>query len=315
MYCFGKCKTMNKKILKLFLLLLIPVSLKGQLTPITGQYVLNPLSINPGYAGNRGALNFTAFYRKQWAGITGSPETMSFLADAPVLDNKVGLGFILVNDKIGVTKETQLLTNYSYKIEIKDGTLSFGLGAGLITTNTKWSDLIVNDPGDEYYLVDSKIFVVPHFNFGTYFIYNNYFAGFSIPKLLGYKFNFDRNKYSLIVNPGEYSYLFNTGYTFKISSKLKFFPSTLVTLSTGKKVLYDINTNFSYIDRLWAGLSYRNNRSMAGLLQFAVNNQLSVAYTYDFDLGQLGRYSNGSHEIMLRYEFRYKVDAVNPLIF
>ena len=51
------------------------------------------------------------------------------------------------------------------------------------------------------------------------------------------------------------------------------------------------------------------------LASVAVNNQLRIGYTYDFDLGKLGRYSNGSHEAMLRYEFRYKVDVVNPLIF
>ena len=139
--------------------------------------------------------------------------------------------------------------------------------------------------------------------------------GISIPKLLGYRFDFDKNKYTLKVNPGQYYYLFNTGYVFNLTPKSKFFPSTLVTFSPGEKLLYDINAHFSFFDRLWVGASYRSNRSVAGLLQFAVNNQLRVAYTYDFDFGRLGRYSNGSHEIMLRYEFRYKVNVVNPLIF
>jgi type IX secretion system PorP/SprF family membrane protein len=195
------------------------------------------------------------------------------------------------------------------------GNLSFGLGAGLITTNTAWSDLVVLDPGDEYYLVDSRVFVVPDFSFGAYYSYRNYFAGFSIPKLLGYSFDFNKNKYTLKVDPGQYYYLFNTGYVFNLTPKSKFFPSALVTFSPGEKLLYDINAHFSFFDRLWVGASYRNNRSVAGLLQFAINNQLRVAYTYDFDFGRLGRYSNGSHEIMLRYEFRYKVDVVNPLIF
>ena len=42
---------------------------------------------------------------------------------------------------------------------------------------------------------------------------------------------------------------------------------------------------------------------MSALLQFAVNRQFKVAYSHDFDLGKLGTYSNGSHEVMLRYEF------------
>ena len=83
----------------------------------------------------------------------------------------------------------------------------------------------------------------------------------------------------------------------------------------GEKILYDINVHFSYLDRFWAGASYRNGRSVAGLFQFGVNNQVKVAYIYDFDISKLGRYSNGSHEIMVRYEFRYRINVVNPLIF
>ncbi len=113
----------------------------------------------------------------------------------------------------------------------------------------------------------------------------------------------------------KYYYLFNTGYLFTLSPKFKLFPSTLVTFSPGEKLLYDINVHASYLDRFWGGVSYRNNRAVAVLLQAAVNEQFKVGYTYDFDFGKLGRYSNGSHEIMLRYEFKYKVDVVNPLIF
>ncbi len=293
----------------------MPLTLSGQLTPVTNQYILNPLTINPAYAGNRGSLNVAAFYRKQWVGVAGSPETMTLAVDAPFLDAKLGLGLSIVNDKIGVTKETQIQTKYSYKIEMKGGNLSLGLGAGLITTNTTWSDLITIDPEEGSYLEDSRVFVVPEFSFGAYYTYHNYFAGFSVPRLLGYTFDFDKNKYTLKFEPGQYSYLLNTGYLFTLSPKAKFFPSVLVSYSPGEKLLYDINAHFNLFDRLWTGISYRSNRSFAGLLQFAVNDQLRVAYTYDFDFGKLNRYSSGSHEIMVRYEFRYRVDVVNPLIF
>ena len=304
-----------KRIIKSLILLLIPLSLAGQLTPVTSQYVLNPLSINPAYAGNRGALNIAAFYRRQWAGIPGAPETMTLAADAPFLDSKLGLGFSITNDKIGVTKETHFLTNYSYKINMDKGSLSLGLGAGLITTNTAWSDLVVLDPGDENYLTNSRVFVVPDFTFGAYYLNQNYFAGLSIPKLLGYKFNYDKNRYTLMVNPGKYNYLLNAGYVYTLNQKIKLFPSTLITISPGEKLLIDLNAYVSLNDRIWAGVSYRNGRSLGALCQFAINNQFRVAYTYDFDFGKLGQYSNGSHEIMIRYEFHYKVNAVSPLNF
>jgi len=304
-----------KTILRLFILLLVPLNMAGQLAPVTSQYVLNPLSINPAYAGNRGSLNIAVFYRRQWTGITGAPETMNLAADAPFLDSKLGLGFIITNDKIGVTKETHLITNYSYKINMDKGSLSFGLGAGLMTTNTAWADLVVLDQGDENFLSNSKVFVVPDFSFGIYYTHDNYFGGLSIPKLLGYKFNYDKNKYTISFDPGRYNYLLNAGYMYTLSQKVKLFPSTLITISPGQKLLFDLNAYVSLNDKIWTGLSYRNNRSLGALIQFAINNQLKAAYTYDFDFGTLGHYSNGSHEIMIRYEFHYKVDAISPLDF
>jgi type IX secretion system PorP/SprF family membrane protein len=304
-----------KRIKELILWLLIPLSVSGQLTPATNQYVLNPLSINPAYAGNRGVLNIAAFYRRQWVGIKGAPETVSLAVDAPVSNDKLGLGLIIVNDKIGVTKETQFNTNYSYKIDMGKGILSLGLGAGVFMTNTAWSDLVVLDQGDEYYLIDSKVFTVPNFSFGTYYSVNNFFAGLSIPKLVGHKFDFDKNKYVLKNNFNDYIYLLNTGYLFDLSPKVKFFPSTLISFSAGDKIQYDINAHFRFMDRLWVGASYRNNRSVTGLVQFQLTNQLKFAYTYDFDLNKLSTFSSGSHEVMLRYEFRYKIEAISPLNF
>lgn len=299
----------------LLLLIMIPFSVSGQLTPFTNQYILNPLRINPAYAGNRGVMNMAAFYRKQWVGIKGSPETMSLIVDAPFSDDRMGLGLIITNDKIGVTKETQIGANYSYMIDMTTGTLSFGLGAGLVATNTAWSDLIVLDPGDEYILIDSKVFVVPAFSFGTYYSGQNYFAGFSIPKLIGYRFDFEKNKYVLNNNMSDYYYLFNTGYLFDLSSNLKFFPSALIVFSPKDKILFDINAHFRVMERLWLGASYRNDRSISGMFQFQVNDQIKFAYTYDFDFAKLKTFSSGSHEVMLRYEFRYRVEAVSPLNF
>ena len=295
--------------------MLVPLSVYGQLTPVTNQYVLNPITINPAYAGYRGDLNVAAFYRKQWVGVPGSPETVTLTADAPVFENKVGLGLNVMIDKIGVTRENYFMTNYSYIIDLDGGSLSFGLGAGIITTNTAWSDLVVLDPGDELYLVDSKNFVIPSFSFGAYYAKHNYFLGFSIPKFLGYKFNYDKNKYSVTVDPSQYNFMLYTGYVFNLSPKIDFIPSTLLNITPGRKVLFDLNANLNFNSRLWIGASYRNGRSVGTLLQLQVNNQFKIAYIYDFDTGSLGGYSNGSHEVMLRYEFRYKVNVVDPLVF
>lgn len=304
-----------KKLISLSVLIFLPMMLMGQLTPVTNHYVLNPLRINPSYAGSRGGLSVAAFYRQQWVGLNGAPRTMSLELDAPVLSDKLGLGLFVVNDKIGVTRQTEVMTSYAFRISVGSGTLALGLGAGLVATNTAWSELIVLDPGDDYFLIDSKVFVVPDFSFGTYYSGKNYFLSFSIPRLLGYSFDFDKNKYSLKVEPGNYNYVVNTGYMFPLGAKARMMPSALVSYSPGDRLLYDGSLHFILYDRVWFGATYRSTGSVTALAQFAINNQLKMAYSYDFDFGKLGTYNNGSHEVMLRYEFRYKVDVINPLIF
>jgi type IX secretion system PorP/SprF family membrane protein len=304
-----------KTICKIVLYLLLPLSASAQLVPVSDHYILNPLTINPAYAGSRGALNIAAFYRRQWVGMPGAPETITFSADAPLFNSKLGLGLIIVSDKVGVTKDNSFNSNYSYKINIGNGILSFGLGAGVIATNTNWSRLVVLDPGDEFALTGSRVYIVPDFSFGVYYNNLKYFAGFSIPELTGYKFDLNKNKYSLNINTGQYLYMFNTGYEFDIAPRTKFFPSTLITYSPEGKLLYDINSHFSFFNRFWIGGSYHSSGSVTGLFQLSVNNQLKVAYSYYFDFSELRQYNNGSHEIMLRYEFRYKVDAISPLNF
>ena len=304
-----------KKFLALSVLAFVPLVSFGQLTPVTNQYILNPMTINPSYAGNRGGLSLAAFYRQQWVGLDGAPRTMSLEIDAPVLSSRLGLGLFVVNDQIGVTKQTEIMTSYAFRITAGEGLLALGLGAGLVATNTAWSELIVLDPGDEYFLIDSRVFIVPDFSFGTYYSIKNYYVGFSIPRLLGYKFDFDKNRYSLRVEPGNYNFVLTTGYLLSLGQKAMFMPSGLLSYSPGDKLLFDASAHFIINDRLWLGATYRSTGSVTALAQFAINNQLKVAYSYDFDFGKLGKYSNGSHEVMLRYEFRYKVDVVNPLVF
>ncbi len=306
---------MKKTLLLLYIIILIQIQLSGQLIPMSNQYLLNPMILNPAYSGVKGTLNFALFYRKQWIGVQGSPETLTVTADAPIVKDKVGFGFMVVRDQIGVTNETRIVSDYAYKISMGDALLSFGLGAGLTFTRTAFSDLVVLDPGDEVYLADSRRFIVPEVTAGLYYSYRNFFAGFSVPKLLTYKFDFNKNKYDISSDPGRYNYVFNTGILIGPAESFKFFPSVLLHYLPSEGLLFDVNAHFNVLKKFWIGASYRNNRSVSGLFQFQINNQLRAAYSYDYELGKLSHYSNGSHEIMLRYEFRYKANLTDPLIF
>lgn len=290
----------------------------AQVSPNFTQYILNPMSINPAYAGEQDALNLSLYYGKQWTGIKGSPSSMAFSADTPFADQKLGLGLMLVNEQFGVSKQNEISTKYAFRILSPQSVLSFGLGAGLKLTNSTYSDLTALEPGDEAYLQDSKTYALANFSFGVHYSVKDFFVGFSIPQLLNYNFDMDQDKYLYSNDFDKYQYLLNTGYKIKASNSLTIVPSLLLQYSkfnASNNFLYDLNTLLCYQDVFCLGGSYQNNRSFTTLFQIKPNKQISIAYSFNIETSQLKRYASGSHQIMLKYIFKYKVYAPNSLIF
>ncbi|MBV5342599.1 type IX secretion system membrane protein PorP/SprF, partial [bacterium] len=74
--------------------------------PMFTHYMNNTLVVNPAYAGSRDALTVTAINRVQWVDHTGAPVTQSITMHSPLANKHVGLGFSLMNDKIGPSNNT-----------------------------------------------------------------------------------------------------------------------------------------------------------------------------------------------------------------
>jgi hypothetical protein len=63
------------------------------------------------------------------------------------------------------------------------------------------------------------------------------------------------------------------------------------------------------------GLGYTYKTSAMAFLDLKLNDQLRVSYGYDYSVNELSNYSSGSHELMLRYLFRYRIESVNTRYF
>lgn len=131
MFTKYKSLDMNVKhslsIVALILSLLLTNVSNGQQDPQYTDYMFNTLTVNSAYAGSRGHLAITGLHRTQWVGLDGAPETQSFSIESPVGKN-VGLGFSIVNDKLGPSDEFYFDANFSYTINLDNHSkLSFGL--------------------------------------------------------------------------------------------------------------------------------------------------------------------------------------------
>lgn len=284
------------------------------------QYMFNGLVINPAYAGSSDMISASAFHRTQWVGFDGHPSTQTFSIHSPALHKSVGLGLQLVNDKIGIERKTSILTSYSYKVNVNKGILSMGLQAGLQNYSIDQDELDVKDLDDQkfYPSVSSKI--VPDFGFGAYYLKDNYYIGVSIPHLTQTKLEI--NGYSTGSEFSKLSrhYFVTAAYKYRINRDFSVLPSFIFKGVAAAPVSLDLTTHIKYRKIAWFGGSYRIGDSFnfqagadIGELLDKVDKSVRIGYAYDLTTSKFNSYNNGTHEIMLIYDFELspKVDGIN----
>jgi type IX secretion system PorP/SprF family membrane protein len=287
--------------------------------PVYSQYLQNGLLINPAYAGSRGALSAFLSYRMQWMGIPNAPVFQTISLNAPMKNDKVGLGLMAEFMQFGFTKSQSVYASYAYHIKLSKGKISFGLKGGFDRSNTVYpSDRFLTVPGDKVFVNNSPYFL-PNVGAGVYYFSDKLFAGLSVPSFLSYRKNSSTSSVEAYHSFSKYDLVFSAGGLITFSQVFKFKPSVLIDYSlekTKKLTQLDINGNFIIGDLIWIGGSWRTSEQVAvGILQVQLNPQLMFGFSYDYPVGRMNNYSQGSSEFILRYEFGYKVSAANPRYF
>tara|TARA_B100000809_G_C15138474_1_gene531797 strand:- start:1238 stop:2158 length:921 start_codon:yes stop_codon:yes gene_type:complete len=292
-----------KKTLLISILALSALFSSAQQEVMVSQYMFNGLFINPAYAGSHKYFSSSLLHRNQWVSFPGAPKTFLASADGPIANDKMGVGFIIAYDKIGVTTQTDINANYSYKIKLGNGKLAFGIKGGISNYSAQTENLTVWDSEDVILSEDSKSEFLPKFGFGTYYYSKRWYAGVSIPTLLAYE---NGNSFNLNIDQSSFlrkHFLINGGYVFDVSKKVKFKPSTLIRYVKSAALEADINFSVLYDETIWLGISYRTKDAMVAIIEYQANKKFRVGYSYDFTMTQIGNHSSGSHEIMIGYDF------------
>jgi type IX secretion system PorP/SprF family membrane protein len=290
-------------------------ALVGQFNPIYSTYMLNGFLLNPAYAGSHEALTLSSTYRNQWVGFgEGAPEHITFSTHAPLKKSNVALGLLISNEEIGFTSNTGLYGNYAYRVKLKKGKLAFGLRGGFDLLAYSENDLRLTDHDDSEF-GNSSTSLLPNFGAGVYYYGNKFYAGFSIPAFLSRKEASNDNGYEITHNISYYTYLLTSGAVLNLSDNLKIKPSFLIQYNQLSSVFADINLGFIFSDFMMIGASYRTNNTITGIFEIRIRPQLRLGYAYDYSLGNLNVFGNGSHEIVLSYDLAYIIKAANPRYF
>jgi len=282
----------------------------AQQRPLQSLYMFDPLLVNPAYAGSQVQLSATAIYRNQWVNLDGAPKTFTATAHSGFRKYRVGLGFILSNDQIGIHNDVGFYGVYSYKLPVnnKKGTLSFGLQGGFNNLRSNFALLDPKSPSDPYFGVVSNIFT-PNVGAGVYFRQSNFFVGASVPYILDNKVvGLENVSVAPTAKQHRYYYLMG-GFTQKLSNTLKFVPSTLIKVQDDAPLTFDLNAFLVFYDAVGLGCSYRFGDSVIPMFELQLNNNFHVGYAYDITTSALNQYSNGSHEIMINY--RVKIQKIH----
>ena len=70
----------------------------------------------------------------------------------------------------------------------------------------------------------------------------------------------------------------------------------------GAPVSIDLTTNVLINNRFEAGVGYRVDDSISGLVGFYITPTLRIGYSYDYTLSDLRKFNSGSHEVFVLFD-------------
>jgi type IX secretion system PorP/SprF family membrane protein len=300
------------------ILLLFTVGVSAQQDALFSQYMFNPFSINPAYAGSRNSMSGVVLGRQQWTGIEGAPRTGSFALHSPFKGKNFALGFNAFSEKIGPSNNTGAFLTYAYHLKMGPGKLSLGLRGGFFST-ASLGTLVYFNPTDIHSGDNLPTEVSPNFDFGAYYYTNKFYAGFSAAHLNSRSVSasagssLNSGTTSALVSELNRHYMLSTGLAMVANPNVVVKPSLLIKYVDGAPINIDVNTSVLLNKVFWIGLSYRTSKSLVMILEYNITDYARLGYAYDYAVGPLRTQLGGSHEIFLGFDLNVsRKKAVSP---
>ncbi|MFK7757579.1 MAG: type IX secretion system membrane protein PorP/SprF [Flavobacteriales bacterium] len=283
--------------------LLTPLTTWSQQELQVSQYMFNQLLVNPAYAGTQSYGSASLLHRSQWVSMDESPVSQVLSLETP-LGKSLGGGLLVTNDSHGIINELSASANLGYHFNLTSETkLALAARIGVSSYSADFTQLDYWDADDPVYTstnIENEF--VPKFGFGAYFYNEKWFAGLSVPTIIAPS----DDKLSVTTASENYfsqHFYASGGYAFELSPILVFRPSVLLKYENAAPLEADINANFLINKKLWLGLGYRTGDALVGMVEYNFTNRLRAGYAYDFTTTEIRNYSNGSHEIMIAFDF------------
>lgn len=267
------------------------------------QYHFNHFLINPAAAGHSNFHTIFTHLRFQWTGLPNAPKTGLISYQAPL--GKIGLGATLFSDRVASLNRFGANFAYAYRSRIKDYHLSFGisghyqrfyLNSSAVDGIEDQNDVAVYNAMDGLNVYDA--------NLGVYFYNHKMYVGFSVPNIVQARLSTIGSNLSTIAQLSR-QYLFTAGYKY-LPAKSLFSVEPSILLRKVETLPFQalLTMKFGIMnDKVFTAFTYGTTDVITMAFGYQIMPEAKVAYSYDYTLGDLYRYTKGSHEISFVWEF------------
>ncbi len=310
-------------------LLLSVCESRSQQIPQFSQYMFNPSFINPAYTGYKQDFFLQSYYRKQWTGVTGSPETFAVSGDTFLQGTGLGVGGQLITDKLGAQRTSAVYGNLSYHLRLSDTRfLSFGLGAGIVNSSLDGGVLVPGDPSDPAIPAGREQVFYPDLKAGLFLYDEFFFIGAAAEQLVSPLLDMDNG--DVYIQPVPHAYV-SGGVLLDLSYTISLLPSFMYMDDFKSPARLDLNTAFIINDTFWIGGGYRmgldvpgreiqeglkKSSAIIGMLQVFIGDTLRFGYAYDHAVSGFSVGNFTTHDISISYLFQpRRVRIISPRYF
>jgi type IX secretion system PorP/SprF family membrane protein len=305
---------MKIKLIIFLTFIALPIITFAQNDIQTSQHMFNRTIYNPAVTGASKYTNTYVNWRDQWQGFTEAPQTIYFTASAYYKEMKSGLGLVAIKDKIGFERNMVFKVSYAYHVYLSSSAyLSLGLSVGVLNRNIDWEKKQTFEP-DPNLPNEMENKWSANFDFGIEYNMEKFTAGLSVTHLgkTANKANYR--------NMGHHFYVY-IKYKLELGVDFDLTPS-LFAQNNKKSTHMEGNLMLYYRNKAWIGASYRmdeklNSESVVGMIGIDLISFLRIGYSFDYNTGQIGKYANNTHEIMLgiRLSRAEKYHSKSPRFF
>ena len=292
----------------------------GQSIPQYSLHMMDRYQFNPAFAGMESSLSISGNYRSQWLGIAGNPVQKYVNAHMPFYLWNGALGIAVQHESIGVQKLLNATVSYNYVLETDLGLFSAGIAAGV--TQQSLDGSLLRTPDGEYEgptilhndpLLPNTIVhgIAPLFHAGVYYAGDYFEAGISV---MGYTPGNVRLDEVQIRDRAAFTVF--AEYFIESIPDISLYPTVFIE-SDLVQTQASIAVRTEYKDFMTLGVGVRGYSSntldavvLIGGLRLSENMRL--LYAYDLSLSALSKVTEGSHELMLRYNLNRVIGAGLP---